>query len=346
MVPEDCLHEVVLEFEDGVTRTILVPGDETVLSAALDSGIQLLHQCRSGSCGTCSARVIEGETVMSKDRALALLPSEVAVGHRLTCSTHVQSAARLRLPYPSEFAFGAVPQRWEGIVTAARWLAARVVRLEVRLTDPGHLSFAAGQYMRLEVPGTGEWRSYSMATTQKELPELAFLVKVLPSGAMSDYLQRATAGHQLWLEGPYGSFRRRSSARPHVMIAGGTGLAPMLAMLDELRVAPGRTPRVTLCFACSREDGLFHLDELDLRRMWMPTLEVRIGVSRPRSPTYNGQIANPVGLTEDRDFAGGDADVYACGPAGMVEAARRRAAAAGVPEDRISSEQFLPSRHD
>lgn len=344
MVPDDDVHEVVLEFEDGMARTILVPARETVLSAALDSGLGLLHQCQSGSCGTCSARLLEGDAVMSTDRALALLPSEVADGHRLTCSTRVQSAARFRLPYPSEFAFGAAPRRWNCAISEVQWLNAHVVRLELELTDSERLSFAAGQYMRLEVPATGEWRSYSMATTEAELPQLAFLVKMLPSGVMSDYLHQATPGDDLCLEGPYGSFQLRSSARPLVMIAGGTGLAPILAMLDELRVAPGRTPPVTLCFACSCEEDLFHLDELDLRRMWMPTLEVRVGVSRPRSSAFEGTVADPVRLTEDRDFGGGDAEVYVCGSAGLVEAVRRRAVAAGVPEERIHFERFLPSR--
>ncbi len=345
MVFEDRLHEVVLEFDDGVARTVAVPEHKTVLDAALESGIQLAHQCRSGSCGTCSARVVEGEAVMAADRALGLLPSEIAAGHRLTCSTYVKSRALVRLPYPSELAFGPLPKRREGVITAVRWLTPRVVRLEVRFTDHERVSFAAGQYMRLEIPGTDEWRSYSMATTKAELPNVAFLVKVLPFGVMSDYLRLALPGDRLCLEGPFGSFRLRPSSRPHLMVAGGTGLAPILAMLEELRLAAGRTPRVTLCFACSSEDELFHVDELELRSMWMPTLDVRVGVSRPRSDAYGGRVGNPVALMTSNDFAGGEADVYLCGPSGMVDAARGRALAAGVPDERIRSEQFLASRY-
>jgi benzoate/toluate 1,2-dioxygenase reductase subunit len=77
------------------------------------------------------------------------------------------------------------------------------------------------------------------------------------------------------------------------MIAGGTGLAPMLGMLEDIRLKSGRKPKVLLSFGCASEDNLFYQDELETRAAWLPGLKVKVAVANP-GPGYTGLVGNPV----------------------------------------------------
>lgn len=336
-------HTVVLCFQDEAEKSIDVPEAQTVLASALEQGLQLASQCRSGSCGTCIVRVRHGDTEMVSGRATALLPSEYASGQRLACSTYVRSNARFDVPYESELILGPAPRQWQSRVSGLENLSESVVRLTVELERGARLPFKSGQYARLRVPNSDEWRSYSMATTPAELPRLEFLVRILPAGAMSGYLQRSCAiGDTITVDGPYGSFVLHDSIEPHLLIAGGTGLAPILAMLDTLRTRRGKRPKITLCFACMTERDLYYVDELALRSSWMPNLDVRVSVTAPTTADYSGNVGTPLSLIEDGDIAAG-VRAYVCGPPAMIQAARELLANRGLPEDAISAEQFLPS---
>lgn len=334
-----------LRFADGVERLVHADDQTTVLDAARSGGVPLVNQCRSGSCGTCVARMRGGDVVVAEDRSIALLPVETEAGDRLTCSTYVRSDAQFELDYPSSLLFEPGPRCWDAAVAEVVPVSATVTRLSVEVASGGAaLAFRAGQYMRVQVPGTTEWRSYSMATTDRDLPRIDFLVRGFPGGAMSSYLiERSALGDPLKLEGPMGSFFLEEGGTPHLMVAGGTGLAPLLAMLDVMRTAGRPVPPILLCFACSTEEGLFYLDELELREFWMPSLKVRVGVSRPIALDYAGVVATPVGLLEDVDLTVAQLVAYLCGPPGMVVAARQRLLDASVPEESIHSEQFRES---
>jgi len=335
---------VELRFSDGVGRVVEVDDRATVLDAALAGGVPLVNQCGSGSCGTCVARIRGGEVVMATDHPIALLPVEIEAGDCLTCSAFVRSDARFDLDYPSSLLFDPGPRCWNGVVEEVVPVSATVRRLTVEVTsNAAALSFRAGQYMRVRVPGTTEWRSYSMSTTPRDLPHISFLVRSFPGGAMTSYLgERSAVGDEIELEGPLGSFSLQERTGPHLMVAGGTGLAPMLSMLDVLRTAGRPLPPILLCFACSTEEGLFCLDELELREFWMPSLKVRVGVSRPTAE-YDGVVATPVELVDDADLDLPDLVAYLCGPPGMVANARQRLLDAGVPESSIHAEQFRVS---
>jgi benzoate/toluate 1,2-dioxygenase reductase subunit len=118
------------------------------------------------------------------------------------------------------------------------------------------------------------------------------------------------------------------------MVAGGTGLAPMLAMLDSLRARSGPKPPMLLCFGCNGAKDLFYLDEIELRGFWMPSFQSRIALME-RDAGFAGKIGTAVSLLEAPDLARAGLTAYLCGPPAMVEAARERLLAAGVPADAI-----------
>jgi benzoate/toluate 1,2-dioxygenase reductase subunit len=336
------MSAVRLRFRDGIERMIDAAPGESVLAAALRAGIPLVHQCESGSCGTCMARLVEGQSQTLPGRALALLAGEIRDGWRLTCSVAAAGDCAFDFDYPSTLLDGPQPTVLGATVVAIDWVAATVARLEIEVA--GDFTFESGQYVRIRVPGTDAWRSYSMATTAKELPKMQFLIRHLDGGAMSGWLKDGCVpGAAVEIEGPLGSFGLAATRGPQLMVAGGTGLAPMLAMLDSLRARPGPKPPVLLCFGCTAEDDLFYLDELELRRFWMPALKTRIALMQKPAGAFDGRIGTAVSLIEDGDLARADLTAYLCGPPAMIEAARARLLGAGVPTASIHAEHFRPT---
>ncbi|CAM2961148.1 2Fe-2S iron-sulfur cluster binding domain-containing protein [Prescottella defluvii] len=334
-------NNVHLKFTDG-TKIVPVPAGTTILEAANAAGVRLVSQCTIGTCGTCVGRVACGEVVMPEGRVYSLRQDEMAAGHRLLCQSHAFADSEVELDYPASML-----DEYPVVATTAKagaitWLGETVVELQLKLPKPVRFSFRAGQYVRMRVPGTDEWRSYSMASGERDRKNLTFTIRVLSSGAMSDYLRSAAAiGDQIDIEGPIGGFGLADDPGPTLMIAGGTGLAPMLSMLETLQTARGDHP-IRLVFGCTRGADLFHLDELAARRSFMRNLETRVVVDEPVG-IPDVLVGNPVSVLTADDVADPQTSAYLCGPSAMLQAAEERLLELGMPAERIHAEQFLPS---
>ena len=174
------------------------------------------------------------------------------------------------------------------------------------------------------------------------MPFVEFYIRILPSGVMSDYLKsEAEAGDLVELEGPFGSFCLRRSKAQHLFIAGGTGLAPFLSMIDAIRQYSGTKPPVLLSFGCTNDAGLFCRDELSDAEFMLPTLEARISVDRKLDPDTEVRVGNPVDAISADDITADDAVAYLCGPPAMIEAARAHLIKLGVNPDNVHAEQFV-----
>jgi benzoate/toluate 1,2-dioxygenase reductase component len=334
---------VTFVFADGIAREEVLPPDVSVLEGAIAQNVPILYQCKSGSCGTCVAQLVEGEAPARGDRATSLLPGEQARGRRLLCSTSIRSACTFALDYPSDT--GTVQARKvHAFIDKVESLAADVVRLELELAEGCWLDFKPGQFIQVTVPGTGKVRRYSMASPPGDLPRLALLIRLLPNGLMSTYVsERAAVDDVLEIEGPFGSFLLREKVRaPHIMIAGGTGLAPIMSMLDVLRTAPGSKPRVILSFGCATREGLFFCDEIERRQFWLPSLQARISIDRGE-PSATVRVGNPVQAITADDVGNSDTVAYLCGPPAMIAAAHEHLCRLGVVPQNIFTEQFVAS---
>ncbi len=336
------LCDVRLRFRDGVERMLRVAPGETILEAALAQDVPLLFQCRSGSCATCIASLTHGVAEMRRGAATVLLNSEAATGKRLLCQTVAGEDCGFALDYDSTAGANG-PGRVRTFVDSIERIAADAVRLRLELASGDWFDFAPGQFVQLNVPGTGIWRSYSLASTAADLPMLELLIRLLPGGAVSQWLTSAKPDDIVELEAPFGTFFLREDVRaPHIMIAGGTGLAPMMAMIDSIRARSGRKPPVLLSFGCATPAGLFNREALDLRGLWMPGLEVRLSVDRGAADGV--RTGNPVEAVTAADVRDPATVAYLCGPPGLVAAAHDHLAALGVAPDNIHAEQFVASR--
>ncbi|MFO1240607.1 MAG: 2Fe-2S iron-sulfur cluster binding domain-containing protein [Sphingomonadaceae bacterium] len=335
--------KVIVTFDDGVEHELLVSSGQSVLDAALQADVPLLYQCQTGSCASCLARLLEGEAEHLEGIAGSLSPGEREQGYRLLCVTEPRSACRFAVAYDSAVGTGR-PIEAKCFVNVVEQIANDVVRLELELAEGFWMDFRPGQFIQIKVPGTEIFRSYSMATTASDLPRIELLIRILPGGVMSEWLMNsAKPDDVIDVSGPYGQFFLKEKVRaPHVMIAGGTGLAPMLSMLDALRATSGRKPKTILSFGCQSPEGLFAQDVLDLRLQWMPNLQTRISVDRG-DPTEGVRVGNPVEALTEADGLTPDSVAYLCGPPGMIAAARKHLEGLGLSPENIFAEQFVAS---
>lgn len=334
-------HIARLCFADGAERDVSVPDGVSLLEAALTEGVNLQHQCMSGSCGSCIARLSQGEVSQKAGRVIGLLPFELEEGLRLSCTSVPRSDTVWQFDYPGSALDDIQTTRTPASVKGIKRVSASVVELTLRLD--GEFNFTPGQYVRLNLPD-GTARSISLASTPDDLPNVTFLIRLVPGGLLSAYLDRDCAeGDIIYVEGPFGKFAL-SGGGPAIFIAGGTGLGPILSMIDESRNAGRARCPMLLCFGISKEDDFFYREEFDLRRQWMPNLSVRLACDDlADSARLDGVIKGSViSLLKTEDILP-NTKAYICGPPAMVVAASARLQDLGVPPDHIITERFNPS---
>ncbi|WP_406035260.1 benzoate 1,2-dioxygenase electron transfer component BenC [Nocardioides sp. NBC_00163] len=333
---EIATHQVALSFEDGVTRFITVREDQTVADASYRQRINIPLDCRDGACGTCKALCESGEYDGGTYIEDALSEAEAAEGYALPCSMKPRSDLALQIATTSEVAKTGAAS-YTGTVVGLDRLSPTTVELSIDIPNRGELAFLPGQYVNIAVPGTEVTRSYSFANAPHE-ERLVFLVKLTPGGAMSTWLtERAAAGDEVTFAGPNGSFFLREARRPVLMLAGGTGLAPVLSMLRQLEV-DGCDRGGRLVYGVSTDDDLVKLDEVGELVSRLPGFSWDHCVSDPASTAANkGYVTSLIG--ED-DLHDGDVAIYLCGPPPMVEAVRTHVAAAGLQPTGFYYEKF------
>lgn len=325
-------YSVALSFEDGVTRFINCRADQTVADASYRQRINIPLDCRDGACGTCKALCENGEYDGGTYLDDALAPDEAAAGYVLPCSMRPRSDLVLLIAGTSDSAKTSAAS-YTGTLTQLERLSATTVKLGIDIPNRNELVFLAGQYVNIAVPGTDQTRSYSFANSPAE-DRLTFLVKLTPGGAMSHYLtDRAFVGDSIAFTGPHGSFFLREADRPVLLLAGGTGLAPILAMLRTMR-ASGGTRRTHLIYGVSTDEDLVGLAEIDEIASAIPSFTWDYCVADPAStaPNRGPDRAVVTSLIEPGHLNGGDVAIYLCGPPPMVDAVRTHVTTAqGVP---------------
>jgi len=311
-------HRIALNFEDGVTRFIEARSDEVVADAAYRSGLNIPLDCRDGACGTCKCHCESGDYTLGSYIDDALTEGEAAERLVLTCQMKAKSDCVLRIPASSTICkvkVGSMSAEMESV----RQLSASSISFSLRLKDPDGMHFLPGQYVNVSIPGTTQTRSYSFSSMPRD-GVVQFLVRNVPGGLMSSYLaERAKAGDVMTIAGPVGSFYLRDVSRPVLFLAGGTGLAPFLAMLEELQHGPPSQP-IHMVYGVTNDADLVEVDLLELfaakmRNFSFTTVVAATDSAHPRKGYVTHHL--PVSVLD-----GGNVDIYLCGPPPMVDAVR------------------------
>lgn len=335
-------HRIALNFEDGVTRFITADAHESIADAAYRQGVNVPLDCRDGACGTCKAFCQSGEYEEGFYIEDALTDEEAEKGFLLCCQAQAQSDMVIDIPAAST-ACKVADKPVVSEVAAIERLSANRVRLSLKAVEGALPEFLPGQYVNMEIPGlVGVTRSYSFSNASGA-QVATFLIRNVPGGAMGRYLdEQAAPGDRITLTGPLGSFYLRAPQRPVLMLGGGTGVAPLLSMLEALAAGGGCQHPIHLLYGVHEEEDLVEMERLEELARRIPGLTYATTCSAPENNhPRKGFVTDHFGAEQ---LNGGDIDVYLCGPTAMVDAVRRHLDACGVEVANFYVEKFLPAK--
>lgn len=341
---------VALRTTDGVTHTITCDEQTTVLDAAASDGLVLPSLCGQGACGVCFATVTSGQIEHADYNPQAMGPM-AGEGAALLCRTYPRSALTVDLPYDSSRIVQEAPVVRSARIAELESVSRDVVRLRLTVESDEFGSaaeFDPGQFMQLTVPGTQVQRAYSLANCGNWDGELEFFIRVLASGAFSDYMrQRAAVGDVLTTRGPQGAFGLvENGLRPRWFVGGGTGVAPLLSMLRRM-AEWGEMQPTRLYLGVNTEADVFAREEIAALATLLPDFTATTCVWRPAAELPQADDAGALMAGTPADAVVADLgqmpeppDIYACGPPAMVQAVEYALAEAGVDPERVVTERF------
>lgn len=325
------------------SHEITCRGDQTLLDCCIQNGIPARYNCRSGECGECIAALLSGDVYEMPGADPAVFnDTHRAAGKLLLCMCFPRSDIRLNVPL-AEDALAIRPTIINTIVDSVERVTPTIYK--VRVETPGPVEYRAGQCFEWVVPGIKPNRMYSAANRPGDRV-LEFHVRIYPGGKIGSYVvDSLLPGQNLELVGPFGHFGLSASDwRPSICIAGGTGLAPIHAMLDDA-FARGDSRPIHFFYGARCQDELYCLDTLN---SWAAKHEnfsfTPVLSDEPPGTGWSGAcgLVTEVVAAQLQDAFGLEA--YVCGPPAMIDAAVDILEAAGFSDTDIHADRFVQAR--
>ncbi|SDP13073.1 2Fe-2S iron-sulfur cluster-binding protein [Afipia sp. GAS231] len=316
-----------------------VTPDETILAAALRANVDLPHDCQLGGCGTCRIRLVEG-SVTYAEFPLALTPDEESRGYALACQA--MPAGDLVIEPARGLTEMPPAARHHAVVRDVRPVSALVTHLALEVPAAAFLDYRPGQYMNVVLPD-GTTRSFSMASIPRD-NRVDFQIRQIEGGSFTQgMLQRMQPGDRLEVDLPLGVFHLRAEDdRPLLMVATGTGIAPIKAILESLMDHPD-CPPVSLYWGGRTAADLFLLD--DIRRWGSRLFEFNfVPVLSRADAAWEGRRGHVQhAVTADFDDLSEHA-IYLCGSPAMIIDAKLAFIDRRASTEHIYSEGFSRQR--
>ncbi|MEI6758906.1 MAG: CDP-6-deoxy-delta-3,4-glucoseen reductase [Betaproteobacteria bacterium] len=323
-------------------RAFSASADETLLAAGIRQGIGLPYGCKDGACGSCKCKKLSGTVVHGTHQSKALSPEEEAAGLVLTCCGVAQSDVVLesrQVTSEGAFPIKKMPTR----VNLLARKSADVMLLKLQLPANDSFSYHAGQYVEF-ILRDGARRSYSMANAPHTLAAgLELHIRHMPGGKFTDHVFKIMKEKEiLRIEGPYGSFYlREDSTKPIILLASGTGFAPIKAVLEHMQFK-GITRPATLYWGGRRPADLYLDDWVQAQLAALPNLHyVPVVSDALPEDGWTGRtgFVHQAVLQDFPDLS--SYQVYACGAPIVVDSARAAyTTQAGLPEEDFFADAF------
>src|SRR5215831_7216231 len=333
----------VVRFEP-VGIEIEVGEEQTILRAAFEQGVMLMHGCKEGQCSSCKSFVLDGEDLeLDRYSTFALPDFEKEEGYTLLCRAHAYEDVTIELlNYDEDMIRSGLPiQQAVAEVVSKDHVTHDMRHLVLRLVEPAEVKFFPGQYMDIAVPGTGEVRSFSMANTSSKDRMLEFVIKVYPDGLFSHFLDsKLQPGDRLDLTGPFGVFTLREGDEDLIFVGGGAGMAPILSLLRSM-AERGIDRKATYYYGARRRKDLCFEEELRALEQSLPSFRYVPALSEPaEGDDWQGETGLITDVVKRHETEFKNTHAYVCGPPPMVEAALPLLEILGVPEKRIYYDKF------
>lgn len=317
--------------------------EEIILDSALNLGISLPYQCRGASCGTCKAKILEGSVDHGWALGFAITDEEKEAGFCLMCQARPTSAAlalRTVNPVPAQAGAPATSE-FEGTVVGIYNETPRVKRVIVRVPDHVRFTYPGGAYAEVRTGLFPQPRMYSFASAASAQRLLDFYVALHPDGKASGYIHRELRlGHPIHIKGPFGYCRLPEGAGPVLCLAGGTGIAPILAILEE-QLKGGLADSVHLLFSVREAQEVFALDRLSGLRAQFPHFTFDLTLTDAPGPL--GKYADTVPVLLPRIYKTlREHRLIISGSPGFVDACMASAIALEASPENISFDRFDP----
>lgn len=317
-------HSIILTTHDEQQLEFDCREDEDIISAAERHDIILPQQCRSGACSLCTATLVSGNYVLTDYNKTALSDEQRARQQTLLCRTYPQSALQIATDYDySAIRFGKVPEA-QFTIADKHFLTPQVLHLILQqTTDTENLLSAktiAGQYMHLMPLAKHIKRAYSLANQSNWQGQLEFLIRLHPDGRFSQILRTVAVGETFIARGPQGEFRlHENGLKPRWFIAGGTGLAPILAMLRQMADF-GEMHPAHLFFGLRHEEDIFCEKEFVELQNALLSFRYQICLSRAKTDWTNGYNGSVLRAVESAlKTLNQTPDIYLCGSDRLVD---------------------------
>jgi CDP-4-dehydro-6-deoxyglucose reductase len=327
-------------------RSLHVREDQPVLEAALAAGLNLPHSCKSGHCSSCRARLLRGEIRYPAGRPPGITPEEERSGNILLCQaralTDLTVEARL-IASVADVEIKTLPCR----IAALKLLAPDVMQVLLRLPAVERLRFHAGQYLDVLLPG-GKRRSFSIASPPHASELIELHVRRVSGGGFTERVfggqgtgePPLSVGSLLRIEGPIGQFSYREGSSPILMLAGGTGFAPLKSILRHV-LETGRQRDIHFYWGARHAHDLYEQAQVLEWVRHQPRLSFTAVLSEATAAEAE---RGRVGLVHDAVLADhaqlADFEVYAAGPPAMIEAIRAEFPRHGLAAERLYFDSF------
>ncbi|MEH7249283.1 2Fe-2S iron-sulfur cluster binding domain-containing protein [Neobacillus niacini] len=324
---------------------------ETVLEAAFRQGVALMHGCKEGQCSTCKSLLLDGDIEMERYSTFALPDHEKEEGYVLLCKTLCYSDISVELLQFDEDALKlSIPiKTFQTSIESIESVTHDIRKLTLKLEEPSKITFHAGQFVDIYPLGGKFYRSYSMGNTPSESNKLEFMIKIFEGGKFSTLLEEEfKTGDQLEVRGPFGNcIRREDSEGDIILIGGGSGMAPLWSILNDM-VQKDVKRNVTFFYGARSKRDLFYLDKFAEIEKQLDGFRFIPALSEPsKDDNWVGETGF---ITEVIDrylksstISSKDLDAFLCGPAPMIDAAISVLRDNGVTTDRISFDKFVPA---
>jgi CDP-4-dehydro-6-deoxyglucose reductase len=314
--------------------------EDTVLTSAITAGVGLPYGCRNGACGACKGKVLQGQVEHSQYQASALSEEECASGYALFCCAKPLSDLTIECKEMST-SNGIKPRILPARVQTLNRLADDVIELSLKLPSNERLQFLAGQYIEF-ILKDGKRRAFSIANAPHDDEFIQLHLRLVPNGLFTTYVFNELKEKAIMrIEGPFGGFYlREETDKPLVLLAGGTGFAPIKAIVEHMLHIESKREIYLYWGAKTSKDLYMPV----LPDTWSKQYANLHYIPVLSSPLADDAWAGRTGLVHQAvldDFSDLSAyQAYCCGAPAMIDIASQTFQAKGLPAEEFFADAF------